>query len=129
MWEYLGEFATTGRLLVSDEIASELERKDDDLSKWLRGFPNAIVALDESIQEQVRVILAEHPRLLDTRKNKSGGDPFVIALAVVRGCAVVTAEVATTSLNRPKIPDVCRVLNVPCINLVDLLRQEGFAVR
>jgi len=129
VWEYLGEFATTGRLLVSDEIASELERKDDDLSKWLRGFPNAIVALDESIQEQVRVILAEHPRLLDTRKNKSGGDPFVIALAVVRGCAVVTAEVATTSLNRPKIPDVCRVLNVPCINLVDLLRQEGFAVR
>ena len=87
------------------------------------------MALDGSIQAQVRAILAQHQRLLDTRKNKSGGDPFVIALAQVRRCTVVTAELATNSLTRPKIPDVCGALNVPGISLVDLFRQEGFIVR
>jgi hypothetical protein len=129
VWDHLGSLAIAGRLLVSDEIAEELRRKDDNLYNWLRGFPTAVVPLDGPIQQQVRTILSSHQRLLDTRKNKSGGDPFVIALAQVRNATVVTAELATNSLTRPKIPDVCAAIGVRCINLVDLFRAEHFVVR
>lgn len=129
IWERLGAIASEGRLLVCDEVASELKRKEDGLHKWLMGFPQAIIEIDDPIQLHVRAILAEHSRLLDTRKNKSGGDPFVIALARARKATVVTGELATNSLNRPKIPDVCGALKVPCMNLVDLLREEKIVIR
>jgi hypothetical protein len=53
-------------------------------------------------------ILRDHKKLVDTRKNRSGADPFVIALAKVEGCNVITGEKPTNRLERPHIPDVCR---------------------
>lgn len=132
VWHRLGGLAASGRLLVCEEIAEEIKRKEDGLHDWLSQFPDTIVPIDGPVQAAVRKILAAHPRLLDTRKNKSGGDPFVIALAQTKGPAVtvVTAELATGSLQRPKIPDVCAAdgINVACIGLVQMFRAERFVV-
>jgi hypothetical protein len=37
--------------------------------------------IDDDVQEIVKEILRDHPRLVDTVKGRSGADPFVIALA------------------------------------------------
>jgi len=63
-------------------------------------------------------------KLIDTRKNRSGADPFVIALAKVEGCGVVTGEKPTNHPERPKIPDVCRAIGIPCINILQLCREQ-----
>jgi hypothetical protein len=65
---------------------------------------------------------------VDTRTDRSGGDPWVIALAEVDGCTVVTHEVATGRRSRPNIPDVCADRKIPVIGVLDLIRNEGWKV-
>ncbi|MGH9792915.1 MAG: DUF4411 family protein [Candidatus Acidiferrales bacterium] len=70
--------------------------------------------------------MSEYPRLVDTKKNRSGCDPWVIGLAQSRSLTVVTAEKATKNLARPKIPDVCTDLNIPCVDVLGLFRSLGW---
>ncbi len=84
------------------------------------------VETDEDIQLEVSKILSTHKKLIDTRKNRSCADPFVIALAKTHECTVVTGEGSTNSINRPNIPDVCSAIDVPCINLLQLCREQGW---
>ena len=100
LWDHLEALIRSGDLRASEEVKHELEKKDDD-----------------------------HPRLIDTRRGRSGADPFVIALAKVRGSAVITGETPSGSLKRPKIPDVCRAIGVEPIGLLDLIRREGWVFR
>ena len=125
VWEQLGNLAAQGQLLFIDEVVEELGRKDDGAREWVDARPESIVAIDGPIQDAVTSLLRDHQRMLDTRRNKSGVDPFVIALAQVRGCSVLSGERSTGSLQRPKIPDVCAAVNVGCVNLLDMFRAEG----
>jgi hypothetical protein len=55
---------------------------------------------------------------------------YVIALARLRNGTVVAQETSAAEKHKPKkdhyIPDVCRELGVPCINLLGLMRREGW---
>jgi len=83
-----------------------------------------VVPIDMDIQRHVTEIMAKYTRLVDTKKNRSGCDPWVIALARTRGPTVVTGEKASGSLLKSKIPDVCRDLQIPCLEIVDFFREQ-----
>ena len=129
LWEKLEELIESGELRATEEVFHEIERKDDELHKWVRDHANMFIPLDEQIQIAVLEILQDHKRLLDTRKNRSGADPFVIALAKLEACTVVTNERATNSENKPNIPDVCSALGIRAINLLELIREQGWIFR
>ena len=40
-----------------------------------------VVEIDDTLQTHLVRIMTDYPRLVDTAKNRSGADPFVIALA------------------------------------------------
>ena len=126
LWIQLEELIRTGDLRASEEVRYELEKRDDDALVWAMERDGFFVPIDDDTQDATSAILVDHPRLIDTRRGRSGADPFVIALAQVRGCAVVTGEKATGNLNRPKIPDVCRAIEVEVLSLLDLIRLEGW---
>jgi Domain of unknown function (DUF4411) len=66
---------------------------------------------------------------LDLKNNKSGADPFLISAAVIHDCIVVTEEkFQNNNENKPRIPNVCKNLGIKCINLLDMLREEGLKV-
>jgi hypothetical protein len=48
----------------------------------------------------------------------------VIALARMEGGTVICEERRKPS--RPHIPDVCDALGIPCIPLLDLVREQGW---
>ncbi|GEM05954.1 hypothetical protein HMI01_29420 [Halolactibacillus miurensis] len=57
-------------------------------------------------------------------------DPWLIAIAKANDYTIVTMEESNRNLNannptskEPRIPDVCKDLNVECINLYDLMRE------
>jgi len=78
------------------------------------------------MQVRVRALVKAHPSLVQSGGLMRGAaDPFVIALAQERGFAVVTAERSKPS--KPRIPDVCALLKVPCMTLVEMFRQEKWA--
>ena len=90
IWIQMESAAKDGIVLAIDEVYRELEKKDDVAFQWLKARRAMIVALDTEIQQLVAAILTAHPRLVDTRKNRSSGDPFVIGLAQARGLKVVS---------------------------------------
>jgi hypothetical protein len=126
IWTQMDSAAGGGLVFAIDEVYRELERKDDAAFQWLKARRNMVVALDKEIQQRVSVILAVHPRLIDTRKNRSSGDPFVIALAQSQQLAVVTGERASGAIAKPNIPDVCDVLGIRWMNVLSMFRAEGW---
>lgn len=116
-----------GDLIVTVEVLNELARIEDDIHAWVKERPHMIVAIDGNIQPIVTQILTTHRRLVDTRKNRSLADPFVIALAYVENCAVVSTELRSTNpKKKPNIPDVCDDMDIPHYTLVDVLRHQGW---
>ena len=83
----------------------ELERQDDDVFAWAKPHVT-FMPLEDEIQAATE-ILAKFPQLVNTRRSRSVADPFVIALARGQRLTVVTAERASGSPLKPRIPDVC----------------------
>ena len=129
LWDGLDNLIQSGDLRATEEVLYELERKDDDVFEWARSRNDFFVEIDIAIQIAVQAILSNHRKLLDTRKSRSGADPFVIALAQLNGATVVTNERMTGSLDRPNIPDVCAALRIRCINIIGLIREQGWIFR
>jgi hypothetical protein len=126
IWRQMDTAARSGKILVIDEAYRELERKDDAAFRWIRARRAIVVALDTDVQQRVSAILALYPGLVDTRRNRSAGDPFVIALAQSRALSVVTGEKASGIPAKPKIPDVCLALRIPCVTVLSMFRNEGW---
>ena len=126
IWSSMDVSAKNGEIFVIDEVVRELERKDDDIYKWVKQREAMVVPIDAEVQSQLMEIMSKYSRLVDTKKNRSGCDPWVIALARARGLTVVTGEKATGNLKKPKIPDVCKELGVPCLEIVDFFRKQGW---
>lgn len=128
LWEKLAESINADVLKCSEEVYVELERKDDGLHDWLKAHKKVVVPIDEDIQRIVGQLLAEHPRLVDTHRNRSQADPFVIATAEKLGshAVVVTGEKARGKLDIPKIPDVCEARGLGCITFLEMLKKLGW---
>jgi hypothetical protein len=124
IWGRLDHAAEDGTLLASDEVLRELEKKDDGAFGWMKAHPAMVVPIDTDIEAAVIDLMMRYPRLVDTKKGRSGGDPFVIAVAQVRGLTVITGEYATGKTEAPRIPDVCKEIGVPCIRMLEFFRQQ-----
>jgi hypothetical protein len=72
---------------------------------------------------RVRDVLNRHPGLIRPGTNRNQADPFVISTAWELGMTVVTEEHGGTEA-KPKVPSVCKVLDIDCISVVDLIRRE-----
>lgn len=129
LWEGFRNLIRRGTIRATEEVFHELQRKDDEVCEWFRGQLEFFVPIDEPIQLEVQAILARFPKLLDTRKNRSAADPFVIALGRIHDAAVVTSERRTGTPSRPNIPDVCDALGVRTISILDLIREQGWVFR
>ena len=130
LWdEHLPGLIASGDLRASKQVKVELERQDDELLAWANDQDDLFIEADASVQAAVSAIMASHGNLVQAHGGgRSGGDPFVIALAQVSGAIVVTEEKPRSVIN-PKIPDVCNALGIQCINMLGVIRQKGWTYR
>jgi hypothetical protein len=119
----LPTLVVSGQLRATEEVRVELEAQDDEVLAFIKGLEDLFVKIDEPIQHEVRAILRDFPRLIHA--GRSGADPFVIALASLNG-AVVVCEEGRGKKTKPKIPDVCEALNIPCIRLYQVVIDQGW---
>lgn len=128
LWVRIDELIDAGRLVASIEVFSEIEKKDDELRAWAKDRKAALFRdIDDDVQDAVVHVMGTYPKLVDTAKGRSGGDPFVIALALAADpvLTVLTQELGGTA-DRPKIPFVCQSEGVPCMNLLALIEAEDW---
>ncbi len=113
---------------ASMEVYHELRKKDDDVFSWAKDRKEAMFfEIDDPVQSAVIRLMGRFPKLVDTGKGKSGGDPFVIAQALAGSppLVVVTQE-AGGSVDRPRIPFVCDQVGVRHIDLLTLIEEEDW---
>ncbi len=127
-WGKLDELIDGGRLVSSVEVYHELERKDDDVFEWAKARKAAFLDIDNDVQQAMAFVMSKYPRLVDTVKGKSGGDPFVIAQALSASPRLtVLHQEAGGSLKSPKIPTVCEQESLLHVDLLTLIDQEGWS--
>ena len=99
-----------------------------DLKSWARNHAGAVVPMSETIQKEGAAIEAAYPDLTDPKSTFQSADAYVIALAKLTNSIVVSQETSANEKRNPKmahyIPDVCRDLGIPCINILGLMRRE-----
>jgi hypothetical protein len=124
-WVALEKSMQAGQVIFPDEVLREASKRDPDLHKWLRDQSQAIVGIDE-VQERLAEVMGRFPFIANNRKGAFSADGVVIALAAHRDAVVVSEESLTDSEKRPRIPDVCRKLDLPCIKLLEFMRRSGW---
>lgn len=129
-WERFKVLIKSGSGIAVELIEHEISKKDDGCHKWFtqNNLNEFFIELTAAVQTEVSAILQNpnYQRLVEERKGTYGADPFVIALAKVEDLIVVTGERATNNIAKPKIPDVCNDMGIECINILDLMRREGW---
>jgi len=127
LWTKIEKLIAQGGLRATEEVLKELSKQgDDDVVKWCKAQSGLFIAFDSAIQIKVGDVLKTHPNLVDTGKGRSGADPFVIALAELNRCIVVTGEVATGKPQKPRIPDVCKDRSVTCYSLLEMIQAQNW---
>ena len=106
VWNKLKELVEKEIIISTEEVFDELRIYDDDVFNWAKENSIMFIPLDESIQLKVQELLLTHYNLIDIKNKKSSADPFVIALAILNNCTVVTEEKPSGGPNKSKIP-VC----------------------
>ncbi len=118
--------AAAGNLLVPEEVYEELKAQDDDLLAWVKQRSSVIVVpTGRAVMLEARAVLADHEGLTKAGTGRGMADPFVIALARLKGCPVVTQEQGG-SANKPRIPFVCRRREISCLSMLEVIRREGW---
>jgi hypothetical protein len=129
LWTAIEELVEAGRLIVSIEVYHELERKDDEVFAWCKERKEMLCRdIDDDVQGHVIRLMRAYPRLVDTRKGKSGADPFVLAQALAADpqLTVVTEERGGSDAS-PKIPFVCALEGLRCIDILTLIDAEDWS--
>ena len=130
VWEKLVELAESGLIVAPADVRLELEKQKDDLHDWAKKVASALFHdPDRAVMEVFTDIVNTHPDFMKINSTKSGADPFVVALAQVHKLTVVTYETMAKKDAAPKIPNVCAARGLECVQLVDVLRAEGFKLR
>lgn len=127
-WVKVDELVKAGRLVSPDEVLIETSKRSDDLHTWLKARPSMFRELDDPVQIAAAEILVQFPRLVGEKKLRTSADPFVIALARVESLQIVTDEKPTGSTLRPNIPDVCTVLSMKTMDILQVIRAEKWVL-
>lgn len=126
-WSLLEQLIEVGRCVICEEVKSELRKDTSGLYEWVKGQSGFVINFDTYQESVVMQVMREFPRIISLKRNKGGADPFVIALAKCHGHTVVTQE-GSGSEEGPKIPFVCKKYGIPCMDLSDMIAQEGWRI-
>ena len=118
-----------GNLVILEDVYLELEKKEDDLFKMLKQKKEQgkieLIEVDERTALGSREILKKYVKLVAKGKGRSSADPILIAFAKEKDATLVTLEKGFGSLNKPKIPDVCKKEKVKCTDLFEYMKKKG----
>lgn len=123
-WNRIDEYIRNKIIVTCSEIAEEVQ--DKPIQEWLLTQQCVILDIDDEVQNNVRKIVSEHPKMIEFTGGKGGsssGDAFLIATAMKYNLAVITEE----NPDKPtKIPQICKCYGIAVLNITELCEQEGW---
>jgi hypothetical protein len=124
LWNRIDTLIDAGLLVASEEVNGEIQKKQDELAEWAKHRKMLFVPADDETQIVLTEIMATHGDLVNIKTGGSGADPWVIALARVRGLTVVSGEI--WRLPKLTIPSECAAKRRPsCYDEPLVPRSQG----
>jgi len=127
LWDRIGKKITEGSILIPKEVRKEIGSGKDELVIWLKQYKTHIIPITIEQIGIVSDIVNKYP--LVSRYNKPRpyhADPFVVAVARIHNCTVVTYEGLNRSPSHPKVPDLCKEYDVNYCSMSDFFEKEGW---
>ena len=120
---------TTGRCGAVELVKEEINAVGTPgLRTWALSHSGLFLPMTPEVQIEAAAIEASYPELMNPKGLNESADAYVIALAKIKDWVVVSQETSVQEKHRPRqsyfIPDVCRDLGVPCVNLLGMMRRE-----
>lgn len=125
LWNNLDIMIAGGQIITPAMVVDELQEVEDGMARWLKGRPHGIYDPDELVQSHVRTIMDRFRNFVELR-GKSGGDPWVVASAIIVNGTVVTAEKRTRNGETPRIPNVCDALSIRVMSTIEFICAQGW---
>ena len=138
-WDWLLANHQAGLVISIDRVYAEIQAQQDDLARWTSGPARRLFLPSSDVATMIclpQVFTWVQARQTDRGEQfygnaaqsaflGHGADPYLIAYATAHNHTVVTCEGNDPARrNKVLIPVVCDGLNVPCITLFDMLRNE-----
>lgn len=128
-WDWLVANNDKQNVFSIEKVGDEIEAGKDELAKWvdergpvffLKPDPTMLAAMNK-VSEWVTAQNYE-PAAVNTFFQVA--DYYLVAFAVGREHTVVTHEIASPSIKKIKIPNVCIGLGIKCVTPYEMLRKE-----
>ena len=125
IWEALGRGIASGHVVAPNSVREELrDTNDSRLKEWVSDHAQMFFSFDEAQLVSVIEIVRKFPGY--AREARNLADPQVVALARVRGLAVLTSERRADFLGKnPKMPNVCEAFDVGWHDVRSYCTTEG----
>jgi len=130
-WKHFETSVQSGEILSAREVYNELKGKGNKphLDDWIDANKKVFLVPTPNETAFVGTIFAvPHFQQLVSEQQRLKGvpvaDPFVIAIAKVRGGCVVTEEAKKPGAAR--IPNVCEHFGIACCNLEAFMEAKGW---
>jgi hypothetical protein len=125
IWEALGAGIAGGKVVAPTSVRDELRNTNERrLKDWVTDRANMFISFDETQLASVTEIVRKFPGY--AREARNLADPQVVALAHVRGLAVLTSERRADFLGKnPKMPNVCEAFGIDWHDIRGYCTTEG----
>jgi hypothetical protein len=123
---------SANKVFAPERVHDEIKHvAPQPLKDWAKQNKGIFAPHDVAMQQEATKIQNTFPGMIDPYATHDEADRWIIAMANCKGYFVVTHETPAKLKRKPPrshyIPDVCLALNIPCINLLELMRREGWA--
>lgn len=117
-------------------VREEMLAREDELAQWIKdNFDSSFfLNMDAEIQENYRKVV-DHIDKLDFKQSGKdkflkGADGWLIAAAMSKNGTIIVTNESSNPESRKKIflPDVARLFGVRCVQIFEILYQEGITL-
>jgi hypothetical protein len=130
LWVMFHALVSEGKIISVKEVYNEIVVKEDALANWAKDQKDKFFSPStvEELKFVTEIFKVQHFQVMVSKQKRLKGgsvaDPFVIARAKIQECQVVTTE--SFKDKAAGVPNVCKHFSIPCINLEEFMKQEGW---
>lgn len=133
-WDKVRQLAHRDEIISIDKVRNEILPSGDELSQWcIQQLPNdffiqtdSVIGHYANVIRKVSELNRYTPNAISEFARDTVADAFLVATALSSKTDYVLVSEETFDprcIKRVKIPDVCSLFNVRCINTVEMFRE------
>ena len=133
LWKKISSQVKANKIISVKEVFNEIESYalESDLKIWAKKNKTIFQPMNEEESRIISGIFKEYPNFQNMVNQKSRlqgkpvADPFIVAKAIHIKGTVVSEE--TFQKNGIKIPNLCKVKNIPCLKLKGFMEENNWS--